>query len=28
MFTSGGYRENGDKYGPKYLGNGTGQPQN
>jgi Flp pilus assembly protein TadG len=28
MFTSGGYRENGDKYGPRYLGNGTGQPQN
>ena len=28
MFTSGGYRENGDKFGPKYLGNGTGQPQN
>jgi hypothetical protein len=26
MFTSGGYRENGDKYGPRYLGNGTGQP--
>ena len=23
MFTSGGYRENGDKYGPRYLGNGT-----
>ena len=26
MFTSGGYRENGDKFGPRYLGNGTGQP--
>lgn len=26
MFTSGGWRENGDKYGPMNLGNGTGLP--
>ena len=26
IFTSGGWRENGDKYGPKYIGNGTGAP--
>jgi Flp pilus assembly protein TadG len=25
MFTSGGVRENGDRYGPAYLGNGTGK---
>src|SRR6201999_939290 len=24
MFTSGGVRENGDRYGPAYLGNGAG----
>ena len=24
MFTSGGLRENGDRYGPAYLGNGAG----
>ena len=24
IFTSGGWRENGDKYGPSFIGNGTG----
>jgi len=24
MFTSGGYRENGDRFGPSFIGNGTG----
>ncbi len=26
MFTPGGWRENGDRYGPSFIGNGTGAP--
>jgi Flp pilus assembly protein TadG len=26
IFTSGGWRENGDQYAPSYMGNGTGAP--
>jgi hypothetical protein len=26
IFTSGGWRENGDRYAPSYIGNGTGAP--